>query len=433
MNHRVYRKILKNNMRVLMIQSESVDTVSVGIYVKVGSRYETEENNGISHFLEHMMFKGSKNYPGNMICEMLDNVGAKYNAETSHEMTCYYINGHKNDLELFIKIITDIYSNSLFRDDDIITERGVVLEELNMSKDDNTDMMYDCLHENIFTNSSLKYPILGNKKTISSFTHKQLMSYVKKFYVPERTVFVISGSFKKDKVFPILEKKLGKIPNGTHDIIIPIQDPPIQIKPVIIQKEIKDISQTQIIICFRSHSIYSIYSPVYDIIADVLSSGSSSRLFELLRNKLGITYHSEAENLSYTYEGIFTIHMAVDNKRVDEAIKKVLDALKNLLTKGITKEELEKSKRIRITAFSLGLQSPMEILSYYGTQEIIYQTGTVPTEYRKRISVKDAIDSYQSVTLDVVNKLMKNLFTPEKLNIFIYGHPSKITDDIWNE
>lgn len=430
MNHRIYRKILNNKLRVILIPIEHTDTVAIGIFVKIGSRYETENNNGIAHFLEHMMFKGTNHYPGNNLSEVLDSVGAIYNAETSHELTSYYVHGHKNDIDLFIKIMIDIYKNPLFREDDIVTERGVVYEELNMYKDDPSDLLDNSLHETLFGNSSLKYPILGNKKVLMSISRKDLLSFRKKFYVPERTVFVISGGFDRKIIFPLLESQLSKISNGTHDIIIPIQDPIIQTKPNIkfIQKQ--DIAQTIVILAFKSHSFFSIYSDVYDIIGDILASGSSSRLFNLLRNKMGATYFSYAGNVSYTYEGVFTIHIGVDNKRVDEVIQKVIEELQKMIKKGITKEELQKAKKIRITAFALGLQTPQDLMNYYGSQEIMYRVGAVPQHIQSKTNVLTRIKDYENIDLDTVNEVIKDLFREEKLNIFVYGNDKVKLDNV---
>lgn len=151
-------------MRILIVPIQTIDIVSVGIFIKVGSRYETEKNNGISHFLEHLMFKGTKNYSSNRIFNELDNVGAIYNAETGFEHTNFYINGHSMYIKLYLDILTDIFIKSVYKEKDVETERGVINEEINMYKNDIEDIMNDAMHRTVFTNSSLKYPTLGTKK-----------------------------------------------------------------------------------------------------------------------------------------------------------------------------------------------------------------------------------------------------------------------------
>lgn len=422
MNHKIHRNTLDNKLRTVLIPIEHTDTVAVGIFVKVGSRYETERTNGTAHFLEHMMFKGSRHYPNGSISEKLDSVGAIYNAETSHESTSYYIYGHKSDLELFIKIMIDIYANPIFKEEDIMTERGVVFEELNMYKDDPHDILDNFIYEMMFSNSSLKLPILGTKKVLSTINRKDLISFRKKYYVPERTVFVVSGDFDRKKIYDLLKSRLSKIKNGNHDIIIPIQDPIIQTKEEQYTLEKSDSAQTIITLVFRSHSYFSSYSDIYDIIADVLASGSSSRLYNLLRNKMGVTYFSYAENSPHTYEGIFSINLGVDSKRVKEVIEKVREELTKMLKKGITLQELEKAKKIRITAFALGLQTPQNLMSFYGNQEIMYNVGAIPQHVNNsRINVKTRIEDYKSIELHTVNAVIKDLFADDKLNIFVLG------------
>lgn len=430
MNHRVYRKILNNNMRCLLIPMDDTDTVAVGIFIKVGSRYETAQNSGVAHFLEHMMFKGTTHLQTSTISNQLDSVGARYNAETSYEQTNYYIYGHKNDTELFIKLITDLYQNPLFREEDIKVEKGVVIEELNMAADDANEQVHEMMFADIFDNSSLKMPIIGTKKNILNYTRKDIVSFRKQYYIPERTAFVVSGNFNKHRIYKLIKNLFKKSPKSENDpnnhIPFPLFDPPVQIKPNLQIKK-KKIAQTSLVIAFRSHSIYSEREEIYDIIADVLTSGSSSRLFTLLRNKLGAIYFCSAYNMSFTYEGIFSIHIGVDNKRVDEVINKVMEELQEMKKKGITQQELDKAKKIRITSFSLSLQTPQDLLSYYGSQEITYRVGNIKEHADKKTDIKDHISYYDRITLKQVNEVIGELFRSENLNIFIYGKtPIKI-------
>lgn len=430
MNHRVYRKVLKNKMKVLLVPFDETETIAVGIFIKAGSRYETPDNNGIAHFLEHMMFKGTTHLQTSTISNQLDSVGARYNAETSYEQTNYYIYGHKNDTELFIKLISDLYMNPVFKEEDIKIEKGVVIEELNMAKDDANEQVHEMMFSDIFSNSSLRLPIIGTKNNILNYTRKDIVDFRKKLYIPERTVFVVSGNFNKQKIYNLIKSLFRKQKNGHTEneqmITFPLYDPPIQIKPNLQIKK-KKIAQTSLILAFRSHSIYSEREEMYDLIADVLTSGSSSRLFVLLRNKLGAIYFSSAYNMSFTYEGIFAIHIGVDNHRVDEVINKVMDELQSMKKHGITKEELDKAKKIRITAFSLGLQTPQDFLSYYGSQELIYRVGNVPEQMHHKLDIQNHIEYYDKITLEQVNEVIGELFRSENLNIYIYGKsPLKI-------
>ena len=424
MDHTIYRKTLHNKMKILLIPIKETDTVSVGIFIKVGSRYETEHNYGIAHFLEHMMFKGTTHLQTSTISNQLDSVGARYNAETSYESTNYYIYGHKNDSELFVKVIADLYLNPLFKKDDIRVEKGVVIEELNMALDDANEKVHEMMYSHIFSNSTLGIPIIGTKKNILGYKRRDIIDFRKKYYIPEKTVFVVCGNFHKNKILKLIIKLFKKVKQSNklsigNDLLFPL-NVPIQTKPYLeIVK--KKIAQTSLLFAFRSHNIYSDREEVYDIISDILTSGSSSKLFVLLRNKLGAIYFCSAYNMSFTYEGVFVIHVGVDNKRVDEVINKIMEELSNMKKNGITQEELEKAKKIRITSFSLSLQTPQDLLSYYGSQELIYRIDNIPEHINHKIDIKNHISYYDKITVKQVNDVINELFRPENINIFVYG------------
>lgn len=428
MHFKINRKILDNGMRLLFIPMTNSDTVSMGIYVKAGSRYETVKENGIAHFLEHMMFKGTKHMSSVDIATKLDSVGAKYNAGTSYESTYYYLYGHKEYTKLFIDIISDIYINPVFHESDILTERNVVVEELNMMKDEPSEIIHNLMYETLFSNSSLGLPIIGTKNNILNFTRNDFINFRKNKYTSDRTVFVIAGNFNLKNISKYV---VGKFKhnnfenNNSKHIMIPFSPEIKQSKSSIIVNHNKNISQTHIIISFKSDNIYSDNLYIYDIVADILASGSSSRLFDLLRNKLGITYFINVYNTSYLHEGVFTIHIGVDNKRVDEAINKILKELKDIKINGITNDELNKAKNIRISSVAVELQTPNDLMSYYGMQELIYNVGASASSNVDRTKVSTLIDNYKKIDKKTVNNLINSLFVEHNMNIFIYGTKNK--------
>jgi predicted Zn-dependent peptidase len=412
-------KILTNNIKVIMIPMENTDIVSLGIFNKVGSRYENKKTSGIAHFLEHMIFKGTKNMSSKIVAEKLDEVGAKYNAETSYETTHYYVSGHKNSINLFIDILSDIYINPAFKEEDIITERGVIMEEFNMVKDEPSEIIQNLLHKIIFDDSSLKYPIIGTKENILSFTRKDFINFRKQFYVPNRTVIVIAGNFDNKKIFNKIKNKFQvKKYNNNSDIKLLIEKKENKICPNLIFKEKNTVSQTHVILSFNSESIFSEIYESYDLLSDILTSGSSSRLFDLLRNQLGVAYSVSAVNLSYTHEGAFIIHMGVDNNRVEESIKAVLSELINIKKNGISEKELQKAKQIRTTSMMLSLDSPSSVMNYYGINEIYFN---IATDKHKDYTVETLIEKYNKIKLKSLNNLINDLFKKEKLNIIVYG------------
>ena len=421
MKHKVHRQVLSNNMRILLIPVQNLDIVSVGFFIKVGSRYETEETNGISHFLEHMMFKGTKKYPGNKLFQTLDNMGARYNAETSFEYTNYYIYGNVEHMDTYMDVLLDIYEHPTFKDEDIKIERGVVFEEINMYKDDIDDIMYRKIHEIFFPNSPLHFPILGKKQLLKNIGRKELTNFRKRFYSPDRTVLVICGSFDKDKVMAKYKSRLSSIKDSSDDIYIPISDPPIQTQRAIHYINNTNMSTPYIALCFKSGSFFSRYSDSYDIISDALTSGSSSRFYTLLREKLGIAYNVESENINYHYEGVFCIFVSTENKNMSKVINSLLKEIEYLVDKGLKEEELEKSKKMRLSSILLSLQTPLDLMSYYGLNETNYRVGNIDIDNQYKTKLKNRINNIMSLSLDTINNVMRDLFSPEKLNIIIAG------------
>lgn len=409
---KVDKFILKNGLKILQINNPSANTVAVGIFVGVGSRHESNKLNGISHFLEHLMFKSNDKYTTAEIAEKLDSLGAKYNAETSYESTHYYIYGDSKNYLDFIDIICNIYLSPKLDKQDIELERGVVIEELNSFIDDQNEIINDRMNETLFNNSQLKNPIIGTEKNIKSFTRNDLVNYRKKYYVPENTVFVISGNFNKDKSFNLIKKLLEPLKKSNNDLSYELNQLKPQTKPRLILDYDENIAQTDIMITFRSESMYSENNFKYDIISDILASGISSRLFKLLRNKMAITYSIYSYNIAYKSEGVFVINIGVNNGRVDEAIRKILNEIRFLRENGISEEELEKCKKIRETALKLSFQTPQDLLQYAGLEELFY---------KKVITLEKRIEFYNKINLKDINNLMEILFKSENLNIIIYG------------
>ena len=384
-----------------MIPNNAYDSTAVGIFVKVGSRYETPKNNGISHFLEHMLFK-DKN-----LVEKLDCLGAKYNAETSYESTHYYIYGSKKDYVDFIDIISDIYSSSSFKKEDIEKEKGVILEEYNSIVNDSDEMMNDEINKKLFSNSALKLPIIGTKKNIKSFSKKDLESYWKKYYVPQNTLFVIAGNFNQKVAFENIKTKFSKIKNNGNKNILEKPKSILQEEPQIHIVKDPYVTQSNIMITFRSNSMFDKKQLHYDIIADILSSGCSSRLFKLLRDKLGIAYTNYSYNLSYMFEGVFIINVAVDPKKTKECVSSILREIEILANKGITEKELNKSKKIRDTNQMFEIENPLDIMNHFGLLDLH--------------ELEDEYKNLSKITLSSINKTIRELFDKSNLNIFVHG------------
>jgi predicted Zn-dependent peptidase len=418
MKHKLHRKILENNLHLLLINIDNVDNVSFGIFIKAGSRNETKKNNGIAHFLEHMVFKGTKKYSTDYVSNKLDNLGARYNAETSYESTAYYVSGHKNDLHTFIDILSEIYKNPAFNKKDINVERGVIIEEINMYNDDAHDIMNNKIHEEIFYNSALSMPIIGTKDNILKFKREDFINFRNLFYNPERTTVVVAGNFNIKEIEEKITKLFGSIKSQNNDYKYELK-PRFEItNDFIIHK--KKVAQTNIYITFECENMYSDKVKHYDVISDILSSGQSSRLTNILRTKMGAIYYNYSYSINYSHEGVFIITAGVDNNRIEKAIKLILKELRKLKKNGITIEELNKSKKMRKTSFILGLQTPYSLMHFYANQELNYNINGVPKGIKAK-NINEILKEYDEITISNINKTIKELFVKDKLRIFVYG------------
>jgi predicted Zn-dependent peptidase len=427
--YKVYEKTLKNNMKCITIPLKYTNIVSIGIFIKAGSINETLANNGIAHFLEHMMFKGTKHRKGNKLAEELDNAGAEYNAGTSNEYTYYYINGSTKDINLFLEIIIDLYCHPLFNQEDIDKERNVIMEELEMGMDDVSNILLETVHKKMFNHSSLGLPIIGTKENILNFKRDDFIDFRKKNYVPAKSTIIVVGNINSEKVVKKINKEFNKADLEYHNQFLPVVRYDIYQKiPYIYLKEKADLNQTQVILAFRSVGAYSNDCVILDLIADVLSTGFSSRLFNTLRIKLGITYFNFSKHLGYEHEGIFIVHLGVNNSKVLLAIKAVLLELFKLKKMGITSKELAKVKRMNNTSIKLAFQEPRDYMMIYGINSLFSDDKTeFKSSYElKEDPAKNRYSSLNKMKLSDVKNVIKKTFVEHNFNLFVYGSTKEV-------
>ena len=257
-NIKFKKKILDNGIRVILIPQKKSNIISMAIFVKAGSRNENKYNNGVAHFLEHMMFKGTKKRTTKQLLNDLDSKGAWYNAATSHEYTMYEMHGNYKDTIFFMDILLDIYKNSTLKKKDINIEKGVIKEEMNMYLDNNQRTVMEKIYSLVYKNSSMGMSIIGPKTNILNFKKKDFEDFKNKYYLPENTVIVVSGNFNEKKVYKKIQKDINDFKRqNIKQIKEIILTQYIQLKPnySFIKKNIK---QTIISICFKSNSMYNV-------------------------------------------------------------------------------------------------------------------------------------------------------------------------------
>lgn len=417
----VSKYVLDNGIRLIEIPMNS-NLFAAGIYVKVGSRDEDDEKcYGIAHFLEHMIFKGTKTKTSKEIDIILDNLGAVYNASTTMDYTSYYLTGNPNDSNDLLDILLDLYCNPTFPQEDIHNERRVVLEEWRMNMDNNKRKLIETILSKCYDdikNDTFKRPIIGYEKTIKNFSREDIIKFRKK-YTYEKTIIVISGLYDNKEIFSLIKKYFNC---DIKKINIPNYKPKIENKIKIkngyskaqIVKIKKLTNQANICLCFKTINRFNKYTNTINIISDILTSGFSSKLFDLLRNKLGVSYSCDSYYLGQNESGLFIIELGVDYKFIINTIENILKVLKDLCFDNITDKELNIIKKKKETELLFDFKEPMEYVEHYGYIEI---------HKKPYQNIIDMYENIQNQNIDDIHKLCKKMFRKKNLILGIIGNP----------
>jgi len=405
-----YKKVLKNGLRVVTIPMKDNPTVTVLVLVEAGSKYEKKEVNGISHFLEHMCFKGTNKRPKAIdISKELDALGSQYNAFTAQEYTGYYAKSDAKHFHKIFDVVSDIYLNSTFPEIEMQKEKGVIIEEINMYEDMPQRHVQDLMMELLYGDQPAGWNIAGEKKNILAMKRDDFITYKKAHYVPEATVIVVSGSVTEGEVLQQVNKIFGNISHGKKTGKLKVKE--IQKAPAVLVK-FKETDQTHFVLGVRSFGLFDKRNTTLSVLGCVLGGGMSSRLFQKLREEMGVGYYVRAYNDVYTDHGFFQISAGVDNKRIEEVIRAVLDECDKTKTELASEEELNKVKEYMIGNMKLSLESSDDIANFYGGQELLKH---------ELKNIEEKAREIRKVTAVEIQKLAKQIFKNEKLNLALIG------------
>lgn len=328
---------LPNGLRVITDTVPSVESVAVGVWVGVGTRFEDMKYNGAAHMVEHMLFKGTPNRDALQIAEVIENVGGHMNAYTSREMTSYHIHLLKHDLPLALDVLADIVQHSTMPEDEIERERGVILQEIGMCHDTPDDVIFDYFYETAYPKQAFGAPILGTSEIISTMTRDALMGYTKKFYTPARTVICAAGNVQHFEFVEQVQTLFGDLPaDQSHDKI------PADYQGGEHRSE-KDLEQSHVILGFQGISRLDKDYYTAQILATLLGGGMSSRLFQEVREKRGLVYSIYAFHSAHTDDGQFGIYAGTGPDKLTELVPVVCHEVQNLAG-SLTQSEIERAK-----------------------------------------------------------------------------------------
>lgn len=402
---------LSNGLRIGVDKMKEVDTVSIVLGVKTGSRNETKENNGISHFLEHMAFKGTEKRNYLEIAEAIDNVGGYINASTSKEKTLYYVKLMKEDLELGIELLSDIFQNSIFPEKEIEKERGVILQELSATLDTPDDIVFDYFYEKVFEDSKLGMQIIGTADNIKRFQKVDFEEYISNQYSAKNTVLSVCGNVDEDVVLKLGEKYLS----GLKNIDVKIPDSAKYSGGDYIKNK-KDLEQVQCVIGFPSLDYHTNEIYKVSVMSNILGGGMSSRLFQEIREKRGLVYTVSCWNDSYSDTGVFTIYGGTSPEKVDEFLLSVKDeAFK--ITKDITDIEMNRVLKQVKAGIIMGKES---------TTGRAKKCCSDILSFDRYIEYKEVIDEISKITKDDIKNMAEKIFFSSKPTLVLYGNMTDI-------
>lgn len=412
----MYKKtIFQNGLRLITIPNKSTKAATVFVLFGVGSRYETPEINGVSHFIEHLMFKGTKKRPTTLdISKALDSVGAEYNAATAKDWTGYFVKIDSQKIELAIDVLSDMIYNSKFDSVEINKERGVIIEEINMYHDNPLMYIEDVLESLMFHGSTLGYEIAGQKKVIQKVTRRQIIDYKNRFYTPHNTVIGIAGNIDF-KIFKLVKKyfptepdkkKIGEREKEQFEVFKFKQTKPQ------IEIRFKDTAQVQLALGFPGFSYFDekLY-PLY-LLSVILGGNMSSRLFIAVRERRGLAYFVRAYPSIYQDTGSLVIQAGLDKSRLDEALKTIFHELKKVCARPVALDELKKAKDFLRGKVVLTLEDSSNLADWFVKQELLQNRVLTPEEKLKL---------FDRVTVEEIQMVAKEVLKSANVNLAIIG------------
>jgi len=407
----MYRKTtLKNGLRIITVPLRNTQAITVLILIATGSKYEKKEINGISHFLEHMAFRGTKKRPQTLdIAKELDRVGGLYNAFTGKEFMGFWVKVDSKHFDLAADVLSDMIFNSLFKEKEIGKEKKTIIEEINMYLDTPQSYVLELWEKLLYGDQPAGWMIAGQKETVKRISRKNILDYFRKQFSAENVVISLAGNFETKEAVSKIKKffeKFKKTKTLPKKAVIERQKSP----QILLQT--KESDQTHLTLGVRAYDIFKPERYPLAVLANLLGGIMSSRLFIEIREKRGMAYYIKTIPENYSDTGYLVTHAGIDNKRTEEAIKIILKEYKNLKEKKVPKEELQKVKDNIKGHLYLGLETSDAWASYLGVQEILKRKISTPAQECKMID---------KVSQDDILKVARDIFQPKKLNLALIG------------
>lgn len=388
-----YRVQLDNGVRIVGEEIASIRSVSLGIWIKTGSRYETFRENGVSHFLEHMFFKGTERYSARELAQAFDDLGGQVNAFTSKEYTCFYARVLDEHFSIALDTLADMLLNSKFAPDEIEKEKRVVIEEIRMYEDTPDELVMDIMAEGVYQTHPLGYTILGREENLQSFSRDDLVSYIERHYRPQDIVISIAGHIDEASACAQVERLFGSVGRSATNDHREVSEPPFHMA---LRTREKDIEQVHL--CLSSAGYQAGSRDLYPLILlnNVLGGTQSSRLFQEIREEHGMAYSVYSFHTSYQDAGMFGIYAGTSPENVEEVIAAIFAVCGEMRERPLSAQELDKAKQQVKGAMMLGLESSGSRMSRIAKNELLLG---------REVTIDETLAGIDAVTAQDIQKV----------------------------
>lgn len=406
----MYNKtVLENGVRVVTEDLPGVRSVAIGLWIENGSRFEEQNEAGISHLIEHLLFKGTEKRTAREIAESIESVGGQLNAFTSKEYTCYYARVLDEHLPLAVDVLSDMYFSSLFREDDLEREKGVVQEEIRMYEDTPDEYIHDLFSQTIWDGHPLGRPVIGTMDSVAGFTQHEILNYYRKHYQPSNLVVALAGNLRHEQVLDLIRPVFESATAGEaiHDKKPPRTTAGIKSFP-------RPLEQVQFCLGVPALSQYEERIYPLQILNSVLGGGASSRLFQQIREQRGLVYSIYSYYMTFFDTGLLTIYAGTNPANFPEVLDLTWQEMSRMVEKGISQEELVNTREKVKGSLLLASESVNHHMNRLGKTELIYQRLVTPDEIIRKIS---------QVTPEEVRDLARELLDPARYTLTILGVP----------
>ncbi|MFA4889227.1 MAG: pitrilysin family protein [Candidatus Omnitrophota bacterium] len=406
----MYRKEkLDNGLRIITHNMPQMQSVAVGIWIAIGGRYEDAANKGISHYLEHLLFKGSQKYSCRKIKEAIEGVGGSLNGFTSEEATCYLAKLPQRYLGLGLDVLSDMVINPLLPQEEVEKERTVIHEELKMYKDQPQSYVYELLDELLWPNQMLGLSIIGTENSINSITRKSMVDFKSGRYTPANIVVAAAGSLQHDKFVKRAQKAFSKLEGRPINVFAGAKEGQSRLQLKILPKETE---QTHLAMGFHSFKREHPLKYAQGLLHVILGGNMSSRLFEEVREKKGLAYEIGTHVKRFQDTGAFLVHAGIDNRKVEQTISVILKELEIAKAGLVGMDEFRRAKEFYLGQLSLALEDTLDHMLWLG-ESMLMQDRT--------LSLKDLIRQVNKVTRFDLREAARQIFRQEKINLSLIG------------